>query len=125
MKLFLIVSLLFYSGFLSAAVTKNEWNSTSLTTEVIKKIQTSQRLYKECVINAMQESNISQQESRKATDGIIKKCEPVLAKMRDVYLEVKVPQIIADRHLKKLRIQITRKLLKELMFREANKKAGK
>jgi pyridoxal/pyridoxine/pyridoxamine kinase len=61
---------------------------------------------------------------RKATEDVIKQCEPVLGKMRTVYLTEKVPPTIADRHLKKLRIQTTRNLLAELMFRDASRKAG-
>ncbi|MCK5924835.1 MAG: hypothetical protein KAG10_02975 [Methylococcales bacterium] len=114
-----------YSGFTTATESKSVWNATSLTPEVMKKIQSSQLTYKKCVIQEMKKPPYAKQESRKATGNIIKKCEPVLSKMRDVYLKVKVPSVIADRHLKKMRIQITRKLLQELMFREASKKAGK
>ncbi len=39
--------------------------------------------------------------------------------MRQVYLEVKVPGVIADRHLKKMRIDITRRVLKQMMFANA------
>ncbi len=128
MKQILIITILLYSGLLSAANNKNEneneWQGTVLTEEVIKKIQLSQRHYKECVIKEMQKPAYSQQKIRHATDEIIKQCEAKLAKMRQVYINVNVPEIIADRHLKKMRIQTTRKLLKELMFREASKKAG-
>ena len=128
MKQFLMVTILLYSGLLFAAdkktENKNEWQSTVLTEELIKKIQLAQRHYKECVIKEMQKPSYSEQESRQATEAIIKQCEPELAKMRKVYINEKVPEIIADRHLKKIRIQITRKLLKELMFKEASKKAG-
>jgi hypothetical protein len=44
--------------------------------------------------------------------------------MRKVYLDQNVPGVVADRHLKKLRIEITRKVLQEMMFAEATKKAG-
>jgi len=63
-------------------------------------------------------------ESRNATDAIIKQCEQVLAKMRQVYIDAEVPEVIADRHLKKMRIQITRRVLKQQMFAEASRKAG-
>ncbi len=124
-KKIIILSLLMYSGFITAAESKSVWNATSLTPEVMKKIQSSQLEYKKCVIKEMQKPDYKKIESRKATGKIIKQCEPVLGKMRTVYIEVKVPEIIADRHLKKMRIQTTRKLLQELMFREASKKAGK
>jgi len=63
-------------------------------------------------------------ESRSATDAIIKQCEKVLSNMRKVYLDAEVPAVIADRHLKKMRITITRRVLKQLMFAEAMNKAG-
>jgi hypothetical protein len=44
--------------------------------------------------------------------------------MRKVYTDVQVPAVIADRHLKKLRIQVTRKVLQEFMYAEAAKRAG-
>lgn len=124
MKQFLILTLFFYSGLSLAAESKEEWQGTTLTEEVIQKIQQSQHHYKECVVKEMQKPDYSQQHSKEATGTIIKQCEPELAKMRQVYLDEKVPEVIADRHLKKLRIQTTRKLLQELMFMEAARQAG-
>ncbi|MDQ7091031.1 MAG: hypothetical protein Q9M50_10380 [Methylococcales bacterium] len=124
MKQFLMVTILLYSGLLAAAETKNEWQGTVLTEALIKKIQLSQRHYKECVIKEMQKPAYNAQESRHATEAIIKQCESELAKMRKTYIDANVPKTIADRYLKKMRIQVTRRLLKELMFREAAKKAG-
>ena len=124
-KKIIVVSLLMYSGFTFAVESKSVWNATSLTPEVIKKIQLSQINYKKCVIKEMKKPGYQKIDSRQATGRIIKQCEPILGKMRTVYREVKVPGIIADRHLKKMRIQTTRKLLQELIFREASKKAGK
>ncbi len=125
MKQFLIAAILFYSGAaLSADDKKNEWQGTTLTEEVIKKIQQSQHHYKECVVQEMQKPAYGEKGSKEATNEIIKTCEPELAKMRKVYTDEKVPGVVADRHLKKMRIQTTRKLLKEMMFREAAKKAG-
>lgn len=124
MKQFLIIVLLFCSGTTFAKEKESEWNNTTLSEEVIKKIQQAQYHYKACVVEEMQKPAYSKQESRRATDEIIKKCETTLSKMRSEYLEAKVPETIADRHLRKIRIQITRKLLQELMFQEAARKAG-
>jgi hypothetical protein len=126
-KFLIVLIILIYSGILSAEETqkKSVWNATSLTPEVMKKIQSSQLAYKKCVIRKMKKPLYAKQKIREATGSIIKACEPFLSKMRAVYLKVKVPSVIADRHLKKMRIQITRKLLQELMFRKASKKAGK
>jgi hypothetical protein len=44
--------------------------------------------------------------------------------MRAVYLEQKVPAMMADRHLKQMRVRTTRKLLQELIFSEAARKSG-
>jgi hypothetical protein len=47
-----------------------------------------------------------------------------LAEIRKVYTDAEVPGVVADRHLKKMRIQVTRNLLQELMYAEAAKKSG-
>ena len=106
------------------ATQNEEWSDTTLTEETIKKIQQAQFIYKKCVSDAMQKPEFAKLESRNATDAIIKLCEPTLAEMRKVYLDVQVPGSVADRHLKKLRIQVTRSVLQELMYIEAAKKAG-
>ena len=49
----------------------------------------------------------------------MKQCENVLAKMREVYIAEKVPEVIADRHLKQMRLQTTRLVLQDMMFNEA------
>ncbi len=124
MKKFLLIILLFCSGYAVATESKNEWQSTSLTEALIKTIQQAQQEYKACVMQEMQKPVYQQQDSRNATEIIIKTCEPTLAEMRTKYLKADVPAIIADRHLKKMRIQTTRKLLQELMFQEAARQAG-
>ena len=103
---------------------KDEWNETTLTEETIQKIQQAQFNYKKCVIDAMKQPEHLSLESRHATDAIIKQCEPTLGEMRKIYTDAEVPGVVADRHLKKLRIQVTRNLLQELMYIEAAKKAG-
>lgn len=124
MRQILLLALLVSVSFVSAKEVKNEWNATALTEDTIKKIQQSQVEYKKCVANEMQKPGYAKIESRSSTDAIIKQCEKVLSKMRQVYVEVKVPEIIADRHLKKMRTDITRRVLKQLMFAEASRKAG-
>ncbi len=101
-----------------------EWNATSLSDDVIKKIQQAQYTYKKCVVDAMRKPETAKLESRNATDFVIKSCEPTLAEIRKTYTDAQVPGVIADRHLKKLRIQVTRNVLQELMYAEAAKKAG-
>lgn len=103
---------------------KEEWTETSLSEEVIQKIQKAQYTYKKCVVDEMRKPEYGKLESRNATDAIAKFCEPSLGEMRKVYTDANVPGIIADRHLKKLRIQVTRNMLQELMYIEAAKKAG-
>ena len=103
---------------------KNEWHNTTLTEDTIKKIQAASYDYKKCVSDEMQKPAYINQDTRKATDSIMKVCESVLARMRDVYLAENVPAIVADRHLKQMRMQTTRKALQNLMFAEAARKAG-
>lgn len=124
MKQVLFLALIFCSSLASAKEIGNEWNATSLTDEIIKKIQQAQFQYKKCVTEEMQKKGYAKIDSRDATGAIIKQCEKQLSQMRQVYLDNKVPEVIADRHLKKMRVDITRRVLKQLMFTEAARKAG-
>lgn len=124
MKQYLFLVLMAFSSWTIAEEAKDEWNETSLSEETIQKIQQAQFNYKKCVMDTMVKPDYAKLESRNATDAVIRVCEPVLADMRKVYTDVEVPAVIADRHLKKLRIQVTRKVLQELMYAEAAKKAG-
>ena len=124
MKQILLLALLASVSFVSAKEVKSEWNATALTEDTIKKIQLAQVEYKQCVADEMQKPGYAKIEARSSTDAIIKQCEKVLTKMRQVYVDVKVPGIVADRHLKKMRTDITRRVLKQLMFAEASRKAG-
>ncbi len=125
MKYCLLIALMFAANLANAAETpKEEWNETSLTEDTIKKIQQAQFTYKKCVVDEMRKPDYGKLESRNATDVIARHCEPTLGEMRKVYTDAGVPGVIADRHLKKMRIQVTRNMLQELMFVEAAKKAG-
>jgi hypothetical protein len=103
---------------------KNEWQNTTISEATIAKIQAAKYEYKKCASDEMQKSTYATQESRAATELIIKQCEPVLAKMRTVYVDEKVPEVIADRHLKQLRLQITRDVLQNMMYGEAARSSG-
>jgi len=107
-----------------AEETKNDWQNTSINDETIAKIQAANLEYKKCASDEMQKPLYRQQDSRRATDEIIRQCEGILSKMRTVYLAEKVPDVIADRHLKQMRIQVTRSVLQELIFAEAARKSG-
>lgn len=133
MKQFLIFAGLFYSGLLlatpaiapmTAVPAAEEWNASSLSDALITKIQTATYEYKTCAATEMQKPEYATIDVRKATETVIKQCEVVLGKMRTAYLSEQVPAIIADRQLKTMRIQTTRNLLAELMFRDAARKAG-
>jgi hypothetical protein len=124
MKPILFLMLLISSSWTFAEDAKEEWHETTLSDDVIHKIQQAQFGYKKCVIDSMRKPEYAKLESRNATDVVIRECEPVLADMRKVYTDSDVPGVVADRHLKKLRIQVTRNVLQELMYAEAAKKAG-
>src|SRR5574343_454744 len=125
MKYVLIATLLIFGRLAVAEESpKEEWNETTLSEATIQKIQQAQFTYKKCVSDVMQKPEFAKLESRQATDVVIKQCEPTLAEMRKVYTDVQVPGEIADRHLKKLRIQVTRNVLQELMYAEAARKSG-
>ncbi len=102
---------------------KNEWQSTSISDAVIEKIQAAKYDYKKCVSDEMQKAVYQDIDTRNATDAIMKQCEAILAKMREVYTKADVPEVIADRHLKQLRMQTTREVLQGMMFFSASRKA--
>ncbi|UOA08159.1 hypothetical protein [Methylobacter sp. S3L5C] len=124
MKNILFLSLLLSAGTAFADDAKNEWHNTTLSDATIEKIQVVKYEYKKCVGGEMQKSVYQKQDSRQATDAIMKQCEANLAKMREVYAEAKVPEVIADRHLKQVRTQTTRDALQGMIFSEASRKAG-
>ena len=102
---------------------KNEWQNTSLSDAVIEKIQAAKYDYKKCASDEMQKTVYQDIDTRNATDAIMKQCEAILAKMREVYTQADVPEVIADRHLKQLRMQTTREVLQGMMFFSASRKA--
>ncbi|MGZ5045367.1 MAG: hypothetical protein ACXV8P_11315 [Methylobacter sp.] len=124
MKKILFFTILLSTSAVLADDAKNEWQSTTLSDATIKKIQDAQYQYKKCVAGEMQKPNYQELESRRATDAIMKQCEPVLSQIREVYLAEKVPTTIADRHLKQIRMQTTRNALQGMIFSEAARKSG-
>lgn len=124
MKHILFLALLLSTGSAFSDDAKNEWHNTTLSDATIEKIQAAKYEYKKCVGGEMQKSVYQGQDSRKATDAIMKQCEAILSKIREVYTEAKVPNVIADRHLKQMRLQTTREALQGMMFSEASRKAG-
>jgi hypothetical protein len=119
-KILCLVALLLATNSYAEA-SKNEWQNTTISEDTIAKIQAAKYEYKKCVSDEMQKPAYQNQESRAATEIIIKQCEPVLTKMRAVYLEEKVPEVIADRHLKQMRLQTTRDALQNMMYGEATR----
>ncbi len=119
MKKLLLLTLVFISFSVLADDAKNEWHDTTLSDATIEKIQTAKYNYKKCVSDEMLKAEYQTQESRQATETIMKQCESFLTKMREIYLDVEVPAIIADRHLRQTRIQTTREVLQNMMYAEA------
>lgn len=118
-KLFLLPLLLFSITLFAQEKASEEWENTTISDATIKKIQESKYVYKKCVADEMRKAPYQTQESRRATEEIIKQCEATLSKMRDVYLAEKVPEVVADRHLKQMRLQTTRLVLQDMMLNEA------
>lgn len=128
MKLIFLPSILIMGVLSYAAIaetTNQEWQNTVISEATIPKVQASKNDYKKCIGEQMQKPAFLDMDSRKATDAIIKQCETSLSKMRDVYLAEKVPAEIADRHLRQIRIQITRNVLEGLIFAQASRQTGK
>ena len=124
MKKLIFVTLLLLTAGAYAAEDSNAWENTTLSDALIKKIQEAQAEYRLCVTVEMQKPAYQSLESKEATGKIVKQCEATLAKMRATYLAEKVPPVIADRHLKKMRLQTIRNVLQNMMYAEAARKAG-
>jgi hypothetical protein len=124
MNKYLLLILCLTASSVNADEAKNEWQNTSLSDAVIEKIQAAKYDYKKCVGDEMQKSVYQEVDTRNATDTIMKQCETILAKMREVYTKAEVPEIIADRHLKQMRMQTTREVLQGMMFFAASRKAS-
>lgn len=103
---------------------KEEWHNTVLSDDTIKKIQDAKYQYNKCVVNEMQKSDYVTIDTRNATEAIIKQCEKILGDIRKVYLDEKVPEVIADRHLKQIRTQTTRGVLQQMIYLEATRKSN-
>jgi phosphatidate phosphatase PAH1 len=126
MKKILLLPLLFLAlpCYAEDAKKPEEWQNTTISDETIQKIQTAQYEYKKCVSDEMQKEQYTQQDSKSATNDVIKECEPSLTKMREIYTDEGVPEVISDRHLKQMRVQVTRNVLQSLMYSEAARAAG-
>lgn len=129
MKMYFLTSLILLSASIgswsiAAEKTGDEWQATALSDATIKKVQEGIYEHKKCISEQMKKPDYAKMDSRNATDAIIKQCEPALSKIRETYLADKVPATVADRHLKQIRIQVTRKALQGMMFSEAARKAG-
>ncbi len=103
---------------------KIEWQNTTISDATIKKVQEAKYEYNKCVVNEMKKAIYIKVDSRNATESIIKVCEPILSNIRTVYLEEKIPEVIADRHLKQMRTQTTRNVLQQMMFNDAARKSA-
>ena len=123
MNKYLLLVLCLTTRLAYADAAKNEWQNTSLSDAIIEKIQAAKYDYKKCVSDEMQKAVYQDIDTRNATDAIMKQCEAILAKMREVYTKADVPEVIADRHLKQLRMQTTREVLQGMMFFSASRKA--
>jgi hypothetical protein len=124
MKRLFFLAILLSSTIAYANDPKNEWHNTTLSDATIKKIQESRFEYKKCVDTEMRKPVYQSADVRTGAEQVVKQCEPVLAKMRDVYAAEKVPETIIDRHMKQMRLQTTRTVIQNLMFAAAAREAG-
>lgn len=125
MKNLLLLVCALFSSVVLADDPKNEWHNTTLSDGTIQKIQESQYQYKKCISGEMQKPLYRDMDFRKASEDIVKQCEPVLAKMGGIYNDEKVPEVVAKRHMKQMRLNSTRSVLNTLMMADAARKAGK
>lgn len=102
----------------------DEWENKTISDATIKNIQGAKYAYKQCVADEMQKAIYQQQESRTATEAIVKQCEGVLAQMREIYLIAEIPDSVTDRHISTMRLQTTRLVLQDMMFNEEAARKG-
>ncbi|MDF1582696.1 MAG: hypothetical protein RQ733_04810 [Methyloprofundus sp.] len=100
------------------------WNGSELTEATIKQVQADKYSYTQCIYKEAQKQGYQKIDSRVATDAVMKQCESELAKIRATFIDSGVPPIITDRFLKKTRIEMTRQILKSLVFAEAARNTG-
>ncbi|MBE0470684.1 MAG: hypothetical protein IBX55_14395 [Methyloprofundus sp.] len=100
------------------------WNGSELSEATIKQVQADKYSYTQCIYKEAQKQGYQKIDSRVATDAVMKQCENELAKIRTTFIDSGVPPIITDRFLKKTRIEMTRQILKSLVFAEAARKTG-
>jgi len=125
--IFSLIYLLSFSAYAATEASANKgekWNGSSLSNEVISQVQQAKSTYKQCVYTEAQKKGYTKIDTRVATDAIMKQCEPSLGKIRAIFIKAGVPAISTDRFLKKTRVDLTRSILKSLMFAEATRKAG-
>ncbi len=102
----------------------NEWQQTTLSDSAINHIQKAKYKYSQCIRTEIEKIMSANIDSRKATDMVMKQCELVLKDVRQIFIDEKVPEQLADRYMKKTRTETARKTLKHLMFVDASKKMG-
>jgi hypothetical protein len=100
------------------------WTGSDLSEATINQVQTDKYNYTQCIYKEAQKQGYQKIDSRVATDAVMKQCEKELSKIRSTFTNSGVPGIVADRYLKKTRIDMTRKILKSLIFAEAARKSG-
>lgn len=124
MKKAILLILIFVTHDLIVAhkVEANEWRKTILSVAAIKNIQQLQYRYKQCVANEIKRIMPNNISSYQATAIIIKQCEAILTRVRPIFIHEKVPERLADRYMKKIRTEITRKALQHIMFANVAKK---
>lgn len=126
----IVFSLVFALSLSACAATEptiskeNKWNGSTLSNEVIGEVQQAKLTYRQCVYTEAQKKGYMKIDTRVATDAIMKQCEPTLGKIRTIFIDAGVPAITTDRFLKKTRVDLTRSILKSLMFAEATRKAS-
>ncbi|MDT8407761.1 MAG: hypothetical protein RQ715_10975 [Methylococcales bacterium] len=101
-----------------------EWQGTSLSDATIKKIQAAKYRYNKCIVKALENQAKEKVDIREGAAKVVKQCEPELSQVNAVYSAEKVPEVIIGRHMKQIRTQTTRNVLKQLMLVEAARKSG-
>ncbi len=97
---------------------EHNWASP-LSEETQAYINSAIQKYHLCLSNAAQRQKNNIKDSRDTTQLVVTECEPKLAPIRARLLAETMPEPVADRYLRRKRVQATRSILRQVMYMQS------
>ena len=118
-----LVALILVIGCTSSSHLRAEekWQASTLSDKTISKIQSETAEYHRCLGSEIKRFQLKQMDSRDAASLILKHCESKLAPIREAFIAENVAVAATNRYLMRKRHQAARKVLKAMMFAEAQR----